>query len=67
MAKKALTEREKRAKKRKENPFLSDAAIEEREEFERKNMMFKIYIVAGIIGFVILVFVIFYYGTSLQE
>lgn len=54
-------------KKKRENPFLSPAEEEERKEFERKTKLYRILLFAGIPVGLILLYLIFEFGTRLQE
>ena len=54
-------------KKKKENPFLSAAEIEEREAFEKRNFRIKLILVIAIPLALIALWFIFDYATRVQS
>ena len=53
-------------KKQKENPYLSMAEIEEREEFEKRNRRIKIGLLVGIPIALVALYFLISYATSVQ-
>ena len=50
-------------KKKRENPYLSAAEIEEREEFEKRNFRIKLMIIAGIPAAIAILYFIYKFSA----